>query len=129
MMPGGTMEAWEIVKPIYTTIAAQVEGEACAATWVRDGAGHYVKMVHNGIEYGDMQLITEAYAILKDVLGMKPDELATIFEEWNKGKLDSFLIELTGRFSCARMTAATASTSWTRSSTRPARKARANGRS
>ncbi len=74
-----------------------MEGEPCARYMGPDGAGHYVKTVHNGIEYGDMQLITEAYAILKDVLGLKPDELHKVFAEWNKGDLDSFLIDLTSK--------------------------------
>jgi 6-phosphogluconate dehydrogenase len=95
MMPGGAKEAWDIVAPIFTTISAQVEGEACARYMGPDGAGHYVKMVHNGIEYGDMQLICEAYAILKDVLGLSADELHDVFAEWNAGDLDSFLIEIT----------------------------------
>ena len=95
MMPGGPEDAWEIVKPIFTKIAAQVEGEACCRYMGPDGAGHYVKMVHNGIEYGDMQLICEAYAILTKALGMKPEELHGVFTEWNKGDLDSFLIDIT----------------------------------
>ena len=97
MMPGGSKEAWDIVKPIFTKIAAQVEGEPCARYMGPGGSGHYVKTVHNGIEYGDMQLITEAYAILKDVLGLKPEELHAVFAEWNKGDLDSFLIDLTSK--------------------------------
>src|ERR1700740_613872 len=95
LMPGGTKEAWEIVAPIYRKIAAQVEGEACCRYMGTGGAGHYVKMVHNGIEYGDMQLICEAYAILRDVLGLDADELNEVFDTWNKGDLDSFLIEIT----------------------------------
>ncbi len=95
MMPGGSPGAWEIVAPIYQKVAAQVEGEACCRYMGTDGAGHYVKMVHNGIEYGDMQLICEAYAILKDVLGLSTDELHDVFAEWNRGDLDSFLIEIT----------------------------------
>ena len=95
LMPGGPLEAWEIVKPIFTKIAAQVDGESCCRYMGPDGAGHYVKMVHNGIEYGDMQLICEAYAILTKALGMQPEELHGVFTEWNKGDLDSFLIEIT----------------------------------
>jgi 6-phosphogluconate dehydrogenase len=95
LMPGGTKEAWEIVSPIYRKIAAQVEGESCCRYMGPGGAGHYVKMVHNGIEYGDMQLICEAYAILRDVLGLNADELHDVFDTWNKGDLDSFLIEIT----------------------------------
>ena len=95
MMPGGSRESWEIVAPIFRKIAAQVDGEACCRYMGPDGAGHYVKMVHNGIEYGDIQLICEAYAILKDVLGLRADELAEIFAEWNRGALDSYLIDIT----------------------------------
>jgi 6-phosphogluconate dehydrogenase len=97
LMPGGPRESWEIIAPIFRKIAAQVDGEPCCRYMGPDGAGHYVKMVHNGIEYGDMQLICEAYAILKDVLGLAPDELAEIFAEWNKGDLDSYLIEITSQ--------------------------------
>src|SRR3954471_19438935 len=95
LMPGGPRESWEIIAPIYRKIAAQVDGEPCCRYMGPDGAGHYVKMVHNGIEYGDMQLICEAYAILKDVLGLGAKELAEIFTEWNKGDLDSYLIQIT----------------------------------
>jgi 6-phosphogluconate dehydrogenase len=95
LMPGGTKQAWEIVSPIYRKIAAQVDGEPCCRYMGPGGAGHYVKMVHNGIEYGDMQLICEAYAILRDVLGLNADELHEVFDTWNKGDLDSFLIEIT----------------------------------
>ena len=95
LMPGGPRESWEIIAPIFRKIAAQVDGEPCCRYMGPDGAGHYVKMVHNGIEYGDMQLICEAYAILKDVLGVQAPQLADIFTEWNKGELDSYLIEIT----------------------------------
>jgi 6-phosphogluconate dehydrogenase len=95
MMPGGSEKSWEIVAPIFTKIAAVVDGEPCCRYMGPDGAGHYVKMVHNGIEYGDMQLICEAYAILKDLLGLEAEELAEIFSEWNRGKLNSYLIEIT----------------------------------
>jgi 6-phosphogluconate dehydrogenase len=97
LMPGGSRESWEIIAPIFRKIAAQVDGEPCCRYMGPDGAGHYVKMVHNGIEYGDMQLICEAYAILKDVLGLGASELADIFTEWNKGDLDSYLIEITSQ--------------------------------
>jgi 6-phosphogluconate dehydrogenase len=97
MMPGGPEKSWEIVAPIFTKIAAIVDGEPCCRYMGTDGAGHYVKMVHNGIEYGDMQLICEAYAILKDLLGLEAAELAEIFAEWNKGQLDSYLIDITAR--------------------------------
>src|SRR6188508_1839256 len=94
-MPGGSRESWEVIAPIFRKIAAQVDGEPCCRYMGPDGAGHYVKMVHNGIEYGDIQLICEAYAILKDILEMQAPELADIFTEWNKGELDSYLIEIT----------------------------------
>ncbi|EGD86508.1 6-phosphogluconate dehydrogenase, decarboxylating 1 [Trichophyton rubrum D6] len=95
LMPGGNEEAWPYIKDIFQSVAAKSDGEACC-DWVGDeGAGHYVKMVHNGIEYGDMQLITEAYDIMKRGLGMTPAEIGDVFEKWNKGVLDSFLIEIT----------------------------------
>jgi 6-phosphogluconate dehydrogenase len=97
LMPGGPRESWEIIAPIFRKIAAQVDGEPCCRYMGPDGAGHYVKMVHNGIEYGDMQLICEAYAILKNVLGMEAPELAKIFSEWNRSELDSYLIEITAQ--------------------------------
>jgi 6-phosphogluconate dehydrogenase len=95
LMPGGTREGYELIAPIFRKIAAQVDGEPCCRYMGPDGAGHYVKMVHNGIEYGDMQLICEAYAIMKDVLGLQADEMAGIFAEWNRGALESYLIEIT----------------------------------
>ncbi len=95
LMPGGSRESWEIIAPIFRKIAAQVDGEPCCRYMGPDGAGHYVKMVHNGIEYGDIQLICEAYAILKDVLEMDAAQLADTFAEWNKGELESYLIEIT----------------------------------
>lgn len=95
IMPGGSREGWEAIAPIYTKIAAIAEGEACCRHMGPDGAGHYVKMVHNGIEYGDMQLICEAYAILKTALNLEADDFAGIFADWNKGELNSFLIEIT----------------------------------
>src|SRR5216110_828092 len=97
LMPGGSRESWEIIAPIFRKIAAQVDGEPCCRYMGPDGAGHYVKMVHNGIEYGDIQLICEAYAILKDILGMDAAQLADTFEEWNKGELESYLIEITSK--------------------------------
>src|SRR5213596_1256673 len=97
LMPGGSRESWEIIAPIFRKIAAQVDGEPCCRYMGPDGAGHYVKMVHNGIEYGDIQLICEAYAILKDILGMDGAQLADTFEEWNKGELESYLIEITSK--------------------------------
>jgi 6-phosphogluconate dehydrogenase len=95
IMPGGSREGWEALAPIYTKIAAIAEGEPCCRHMGPDGAGHYVKMVHNGIEYGDMQLICEAYAILKHTINPSADEFHQIFGEWNKGELDSFLIGIT----------------------------------
>jgi len=95
IMPGGNPEAWPHVKPIFQAIAAKVEDGTPCCDWVgEDGAGHYVKMVHNGIEYGDIQLICEAYQLLKDALGLSADELHEVFAEWNKGELDSYLIEI-----------------------------------
>lgn len=96
IMPGGSPKAWEYVKPIFQSIAAKVEDGTPCCDWVgENGAGHFVKMVHNGIEYGDMQLITEAYQIMKDLLGMNADEMHQVFKEWNEGELQSYLIEIT----------------------------------
>lgn len=95
IMPGGQKDAYELVEPILTAISAKVNGDACSTYIGEDGAGHYVKMVHNGIEYGDMQLIGEAYHLLKDVLHLNTNELHEIFTEWNRGELDSYLIEIT----------------------------------
>ncbi|WP_262964357.1 decarboxylating NADP(+)-dependent phosphogluconate dehydrogenase [Methylobacter psychrophilus] len=95
IMPGGNKAAWPTIKPIFQAISAQVNGAPCCE-WVGDnGAGHYVKMVHNGIEYGDIQLICEAYQLLSEGLGLSADEMQAIFAEWNKGKLSSYLIEIT----------------------------------
>jgi 6-phosphogluconate dehydrogenase len=114
LMPGGSPEAWALIKPIWDSISAKVDpsngkplegatpgnpivgGEPCSAYIGNDGAGHYVKMVHNGIEYGDMQMICEAYHLMITVVGLKPSEIGDIFNDWNKGELDSFLIEITG---------------------------------
>lgn len=95
IMPGGQESAYKLVEPILTAISAKVNGDPCCTYIGPDGAGHYVKMVHNGIEYGDMQLICEAYQLLRDVLGLSTQELHEIFSEWNKGELDSYLIEIT----------------------------------
>ncbi len=96
MMPGGSPDAWPHVKPILQAICAKVEDGSPCCDWVgENGAGHFVKMVHNGIEYGDMQLICEAYHLMRDYLGMTPDEMNAVFAEWNKGELDSYLIEIT----------------------------------
>jgi len=97
LMPGGSRESWEMIAPIFRKIAAQVDGEPCCRYMGPDGAGHYVKMVHNGIEYGDIQLICEAYAILKTIVEMDAAQLAETFAEWNKGELDSYLIEITSQ--------------------------------
>jgi len=95
IMPGGQDEAWELVKPIFEAISAKVDGEACVTHIGPRGAGHYVKMVHNGIEYGDMQLIAESYDILHRGLGLSNTELHEVFAEWNRGELESYLIEIT----------------------------------
>lgn len=95
IMPGGQKDAWELVKPILEAIAAKVDGEPCVTYIGPRSAGHYVKMVHNGIEYGDMQLIAEAYDILHRGLGMTAQELHTVFAEWNDGELESYLIRIT----------------------------------
>lgn len=95
IMPGGNKAAWPTVKPIFQAISAHVDGQPCCE-WVGDnGAGHYVKMVHNGIEYGDMQLICEAYQLMSEGLGLGADEMQAIFAEWNQGELSSYLIEIT----------------------------------
>jgi 6-phosphogluconate dehydrogenase len=113
-MPGGSQEAWNLIKPIWDSISAKVNpddgkplegalpgkpiqgGVPCSAYIGNDGAGHYVKMVHNGIEYGDMQMICEAYHLMSSIVDLTPCEIGDIFNEWNKGELDSFLIEITG---------------------------------
>ena len=96
MMPGGSPAAWEYVKPIFQAICAKVEDGSPCCDWVGEGgAGHFVKMVHNGIEYGDMQLICEAYQLMRDYLGMSADEMHEVFAKWNEEELDSYLIEIT----------------------------------
>jgi 6-phosphogluconate dehydrogenase len=96
MMPGGSKKAWKHVKPLFTSICAHVEDGSPCCDWVGEGgAGHFVKMVHNGIEYGDMQIICESYMLMKDLLGMTCDEMHEVFAEWNKGELKSYLIEIT----------------------------------
>ena len=96
IMPGGSSSAWPEVKDIFQTISAKVENDEPCCDWIgEDGSGHFVKMVHNGIEYGDMQLICEAYQIMKDLLGMSTDEMHDIFKQWNEGELSSYLIEIT----------------------------------
>jgi 6-phosphogluconate dehydrogenase len=96
IMPGGSQKAWPHVKPIFQAIAAKVDDGSPCCEWVGgNGAGHFVKMVHNGIEYGDMQMICEAYSIMKHALGMTPDEMQAVFGDWNRGELDSYLIQIT----------------------------------
>ncbi|MEX1308780.1 MAG: decarboxylating NADP(+)-dependent phosphogluconate dehydrogenase, partial [Eubacteriales bacterium] len=96
IMPGGSDQAWEAVKPIFQSIAAKVEDGSPCCDWVgSDGAGHFVKMVHNGIEYGDMQIIAESYHLMKTYLKLSADEMHAVYSEWNKGDLDSYLIEIT----------------------------------
>ncbi len=97
LMPGGPKEAYDLVEPIMKKCAAQVGDYACAGYLGPIGAGNYVKMVHNGIEYGDMQLIAEVYDVLKNVLNMSNDEMADVFDEWNTGELSSYLIEITAK--------------------------------
>jgi 6-phosphogluconate dehydrogenase len=96
IMPGGSPDAWPFVKPIFQAVAAKVADGTPCCDWVgSDGAGHYVKMVHNGIEYGDMQMIAESYFLMKHLLGMAPGEMHEVFKGWNEGELDSYLIEIT----------------------------------
>ena len=97
LMPGGKKEAYEIVREIFEAVAAKTEDGACVTHCGPDGAGHFVKMIHNGIEYGDMQLIAEAYDIMRSGLGLGAQEMADIFNEWNQGELNSFLIEVTAK--------------------------------
>jgi len=120
LMPGGTLESWNLIKDIWTSISAKVDestgkpleggkpgapvsgGFSCAAYIGANGAGHYVKMVHNGIEYGDMQMICEAYHLLSSIGGMKPHEIGEVFNQWNADILDSFLVEITGDILCQK---------------------------
>jgi 6-phosphogluconate dehydrogenase len=95
MMPGGSKPAWELVKPVFQAICAKADGQPCCEWVGENGAGHFVKMVHNGIEYGDMQLICETYQIMKDLLGMSAGEMHEVFKEWNNGELNSYLVEIT----------------------------------
>jgi 6-phosphogluconate dehydrogenase len=97
LMPGGPKEAYEKIRPVWEKIAAKVNDGPCVTYIGPDGAGHFVKMIHNGIEYGDMQLIAESYDVLRQILGLEAPQLADIFAEWNKGVLDSFLIEITAK--------------------------------
>ncbi|HZA67864.1 MAG TPA: NADP-dependent phosphogluconate dehydrogenase [Geminicoccaceae bacterium] len=95
IMPGGAAEAYARVAPVFEAIAAEVDGQPCCAHIGPDGAGHFVKMLHNGIEYADMQLIAETYAVMKDAIGLRYPEMQAVFAEWNRGELDSYLIEIT----------------------------------
>ncbi len=95
IMPGGKKEAYDLMEPVLTAISAKVNGEPCSKYIGESGAGHFVKMVHNGIEYADMQLIGEAYQIMKKVLGLTPEDLSKVFTEWNQGELNSYLIDIT----------------------------------
>lgn len=95
MMPGGSDWSWEYLKPIFESIAARAEGEPCVTHIGENGAGHFVKMVHNGIEYADMQLIGESYDLMRRGLGMSPAEIGDVFDDWDKGELDSYLVEIT----------------------------------
>ncbi len=97
LMPGGAAEAWEATRPVFEAIAAKTDSGPCVTHVGPDGAGHFVKMVHNGIEYGDMQLIAEVYDVLSRALGLRASDLAEVFAEWNRGALDSFLIEITAK--------------------------------
>ncbi len=97
LMPGGSDHSWQAIQPVFEAIAAKSDSGPCVTHVGPDGAGHFVKMVHNGIEYGDMQLIAEAYDLLHRGLGLKDEELAAVFDEWNKGTLESFLIEITAK--------------------------------
>jgi 6-phosphogluconate dehydrogenase len=97
LMPGGDREAYEQIRPVWEAIAAKVDDGPCVTYIGPGGAGHFVKMVHNGIEYGDMQLIAEAYDLLRTALGLSADEMADVFDEWNRGELESFLIEITAQ--------------------------------
>ena len=97
MMPGGSPAAWELVRPIFQAISAKVADGATCCEWIGEGgAGHFVKMVHNGIEYGDIQLICEAYQVMRDGLGMSATEIGDVFQDWNRTELDSYLVEITG---------------------------------
>ncbi|MCI6617736.1 MAG: decarboxylating NADP(+)-dependent phosphogluconate dehydrogenase, partial [Prevotella sp.] len=101
IMPGGSAAAWESVKPILQSIAAKAEDGSPCCQWVGpQGSGHFVKMIHNGIEYGDMQLIAEAYWVMKNMGGMANEEMADVFSRWNEGKLKSYLIEITAQILC-----------------------------
>ena len=97
IMPGGSHGAWPLIKPIFQAIAAKTEtGDVCCDWIGEDGSGHFVKMVHNGIEYGDMQLITEVYQVMKDMLNLDSEEMSHVFKTWNQGDLESYLVEITG---------------------------------
>ncbi len=126
IMPGGSKEAYGHVQPLLDAISAKVDGVPCSTYMGPLGAGHYVKMVHNGIEYGDMQLISEAYFIMKQAFGLSAQDMHGIFAEWNKGELDSYLIEITADILAKKMTKPAIRCS-TRCSMQPNKKAPGNG--
>ena len=126
MMPGGSRAAWEQVKDIFQAICAHVDGQPCCDYVGQDGAGHFVKMVHNGIEYGDMQLICEAYQLMRDALGMSADEMQAVFAAWNKTELDSYLIQIPPIFWASEI--GMARRWWSAFWTLPGKRARASGR-
>ncbi|HHE55218.1 MAG TPA: NADP-dependent phosphogluconate dehydrogenase, partial [Caldithrix abyssi] len=96
LMPGGNPQAWPLIEDLFSAIAAKTEDGAPCATWIGEGgAGHFVKMVHNGIEYGDMQMICESYFLMKQLLQMPAQEMSAVFQKWNQGELDSYLIQIT----------------------------------
>ena len=104
IMAGGTQQAWERVEKILLDISAKFDGEPCAALVGPEGAGHFVKTIHNGIEYADMQMIAEVYGIMRDGLGLSPAEMADVFAKWNEGRLKSYLIEITATRACPKPT-------------------------
>jgi 6-phosphogluconate dehydrogenase len=126
-MPGGDREAYEQIRPIWEAIAAKVDDGPCVTYIGPGGAGHFVKMVHNGIEYGDMQLIAEAYDLMRTVIGMEATEMADVFDEWNRGDLESFLIEITAQILRVKDPRDGQARSLTSCSTRRGRRARASG--
>ncbi len=128
LMPGGSADAWARIKDVLEAIAAKTDAGPCVTHVGPDGAGHFVKMVHNGIEYGDMQLIAEAYDVLRRGLGLSAPETADVFDEWNRGPLESFLVELTAQVCRVDRTRRPGSRSSTSCSTRPARRGPASGR-
>ena len=127
IMPGGSTESYQSLGPMLETISAHVDGIPCCTHIGPDGAGHFVKMVHNGIEYADMQLIAEAYDLLRHGVGFEPAQIAEVFRTWNTGRLDSYLIEITAEVLAHTRPKPPESPSWTSCSTRPSRRAPAAG--